>query len=43
MSPNALECMEVFLVAYTCLNLNSEIFAEGPVSIIIQNTITNQL
>jgi hypothetical protein len=28
MSTDTLECMEVFLVAYTCFNLNLEIFAE---------------
>jgi hypothetical protein len=28
MSTDALECMEVFLVAYTCFNLNLENFAE---------------
>jgi hypothetical protein len=27
-APDDLECMEVFLVAYTCFNLNLEIFGE---------------
>jgi hypothetical protein len=49
MSIDALECIEVFSVAYTCFNLNLEMFAEtqghtGNIAVcpfsVIENTIT---
>jgi hypothetical protein len=49
MATDAVECIEVFLVAYTCFNLNLEMFAEsrghtGNIALcpffVIENTIT---